>query len=104
MHSLRKIMFGGLLAATLALPLVVSAVPIGGKVVSVLPCPKSPGYIFVVAGFGVGTGAFWYLPGLTQTYLYTPPLIGQWVLGLSSPTPAACGTLPALMTGTSLGI
>jgi hypothetical protein len=86
-------------AALLAAPLSAFAfIPVGGKVVAVSPCPHLAGYLVTVAGFGIGTGVFWYLPGATLTYLYGPPVIGEWILGLS---PAMGCTAPMLMTGTS---
>lgn len=72
--------------------------PIGGKVVSEVPCLHGGGLIVTVVGFGLGSGVFWYSP-LTLTYLYGPPLIGEWILG-DSDIPTACGER-ALMTGTS---
>ena len=86
----------------IAAPLSAAAfLPIGGKVVSVTVCPHIPGYIIGVAGFGVGSGLFWYLPGATITYLYGPPVVGEWVLGLSDVPFAACGASRATYTGTS---
>lgn len=104
MQSLHKWILATLLAVSLAIPLTTFAlVPIGGKVVSVSPCPSNiPGYLISVVGFGIGSGVFWYVPGATLTYLYGPPLVGQWVLGMSD-IPTTCG-LRATFTGTGFGI
>ena len=64
--------------------------PIGGKVVSMIPCPHNVGFIVTVVGFGIGSGVFWYIPGASIAYLYGPPFIGEWILGLSD-FPSACG-------------
>jgi hypothetical protein len=101
MYRTRKLMLSGLIAAGIAAPLLALAaiVPIGGKVISVLPC-KTGGYTYQVAGFGVGTGLFWYMPG-TPTFLYGPPIMGKWVLGMG--TPGGCG-FPTTMIGSSPAI
>lgn len=93
-----------LLIVSLLLPITAGAVgiPIGGKVINILPCPPHvPGYLYVVAGFGIGSGVFWYVPG-TLTFLYGPPVIGKWVLGISAPA-GACGPATT-MNGTSPAI
>lgn len=64
-------------------------VPIGGKVTAVFPCLHSGGYLYTVVGFGLGSGLFWYFPGVL-TYPLGPPIIGEWVLGLAAPV-GACG-------------
>ena len=95
----QKFIIAAVTAAVLVAPFSALAfIPIGGKVVAVSPCPHLAGYLVTVAGFGIGSGMFWYLPGATLTYLYGPPFIGEWILGLS---PSMGCTAPALMTGTS---
>jgi hypothetical protein len=96
-----KFIIAALTAVALAAPLSALAfLPIGGKIVSEIPCPHSVGFIVTVVGFGVGTGVFWYLPGATITYLYGPPILGEWILGLSD-VPSTCGARMT-MTGTSV--
>ncbi|HEV8666273.1 MAG TPA: hypothetical protein VN665_00280 [Candidatus Paceibacterota bacterium] len=78
-------------AAVLASPLYAFAIsPIGGKVTSMVPCPHNAGYIVTVVGFGIGSGVFWYVPGLSFAYLYGPPFVGEWILGMSD-VPTGCG-------------
>lgn len=103
MHKLLRFFAALLLTASLAIPLSAGAlgVPIGGKVVSMIPCPFGVGYLYTVVGAGIGSGLFWYLPGV-PTYLYGPPIIGRWVLGLAVPA-AGCG-LPTVMIGSSPAI
>jgi len=87
----RNFTLGLLVAATLLAPLSALAIsPIGGKVVSMVPCPHSIGFIVTVVGFGIGTGIFWYLPGVSIAYPYGPPFIGEWILGMSD-VPTYCG-------------
>ena len=84
----------------LATPQHVSAfLPIGGKVVGMFPCIHGGGWTITVVGFGIGSGVFWYSPA-TVTFLYGPPFIGEWVLGMSD-VPTLCGER-ATFVGTSL--
>lgn len=98
MRLSRTLVVAAVTVALLAPLYTYAFIPIGGKVVSVYPCPHLPGYLVTVVGFGIGSGVFWYLPGATITYLYGPPFVGEWILGLA---PAMGCTAPALMTGTS---
>lgn len=96
MHRYVSLAASLIFVGTLLFPLAASAVagiPIGGKVVGIIPCPHLAGYDYVVAGFGIGSGVFWYVPG-TITYPFGPPVIGAWILGLAEPAGAcAPGTL-----------
>ncbi len=92
MHFPSKYIGAALGVALLAAPLSVFAIsPIGGKVVSEIPCIHGGGFIVTVVGFGIGSGVFWYLPGASFTYLYGPPVVGEWILGLSDVPNPACG-------------
>jgi hypothetical protein len=87
----QKFMFAALTAAVLVIPLSALAIsPIGGKVVAEVPCEHGPGFMVTVVGFGIGSGVFWYIPGASFAYLYGPPVIGEWILGLSD-IPSGCG-------------
>ena len=87
----QKFIIATITVALLAAPLSAFAfLPIGGKIVSEIPCPTGPGFIVTVVGFGIGSGVFWYLPGASFAYLYGPPIIGEWILGLSD-IPSTCG-------------
>ncbi len=91
MQNLEKIIISSLVAIFLLAPLSALAfLPIGGKVTSEIPCPHSAGFLVTVVGFGVGSGIFWYLPGASISYLYGPPVVGEWILGLSD-IPSTCG-------------
>ncbi|MDE1924995.1 MAG: hypothetical protein KGH79_02340 [Patescibacteria group bacterium] len=101
MNQLLRIGISAALAIVFLAPLQTFAfLPIGGKIIAVHPCPPLvPGYAIDVVGFGIGTGIFWYVPGVTLTYLYGPPFVGEWILGLAAPL-GACGPATT-MTGTS---
>jgi len=92
------------MAAALLAPLSASAfLPIGGKVTTMVPCPHNAGWMVTVVGFGIGSGVFFYMPGATLTYLYGPPIIGDWILGLSD-LPTVCGERMTMIGTSPLGI
>lgn len=110
MHRLARLWVAGLIAVGLTVPLVSFAalVPIGGKVTVALPCVGG-GIYYVVAGFGMGAGAFVWYPG-SITYPYGPPRPGVNILGTAD-VPVVCffGKVPlyglrTFMEGTSLAI
>lgn len=87
----QKFIFALVTTAVFASPLYAFAIsPIGGKVVAEVPCLHGPGFMVTVVGFGIGSGVFWYLPGASIAYLYGPPIIGEWILGVSD-VPTGCG-------------
>jgi len=89
-------------AAFLLLPSAAAAVtgiPIGGKVVSIFPCLHNAGYLYAVAGFGIGSGVFWFVPG-TLVYPIGPPVVGEWILGMAAPA-GTCGAA-TLYEGTGI--
>lgn len=92
MYFSRKFIVAAAVAAVVAAPLSAFAIsPIGGKVISVVPSIHCGGLIVTVVGFGMGSGVFWYVPGLSIAYLYGPPIVGEWILGLSDIPNPSCG-------------
>jgi len=93
MHRLAKFAAAVTCFAALAFPFSALAItPMGGYVTFVRPC--NTGYLITVINpWGIGSGEFMYTPG-TISFLYGPPLIHTWVLGMTDvPLPCFIGTV-----------
>jgi len=77
-------------------------IPIGGLVKAEAPCPSGAGFLYTVVGYGIGSGVFWYFPGVF-TYPFGPPVIGSYVLGLAEPVGTCGATTLFEGTGAPLG-
>jgi hypothetical protein len=93
MHRLARYTAAAICLVALALPFSVSAfTPMGGLVTFLRPC--NTGYLITVINPGlIGSGEYMWTPG-TLSFLYGPPLIGEWVLGMTDvPLPCFIGTV-----------
>jgi len=92
-------MLGLVALAALAAPLPAAAItPMGGYVTFLRPC--NYGYLITVVNpGGIGSGDFIFTPG-TITFLYGPPVIHTWVLGMTDvPLPCFVGVSPPVLIG-----
>lgn len=82
MRTLLKSFAGFAAAVSFSLPLSAYAItPMGGLVTALVPC--NTGYLISVVNPGVlGSGLYMWTPG-TINFLWGPPVVSSWVVGMS---------------------